>query len=258
MKFFTGLLAGIALALSPARAQVVEVLAPAWAYQLSPGMRLAELRTQAGRVYTRVKIEALDTQRIQFTHSQGRSIEFLVSIIDPTNPAAAGVGRRAPAGPLAAMMTNRERQVTGVDKLNESEQLVLKDYVERPSAIIPRWINSANNLSASEVQSLSAWLNQVRQARHPEVKPKVAAPAFQGPVHVPLDNWISGRTFTGFKQGRIFKLGNGQPWEQVDNKAAAFYPLANGGVLKVHIRAHGAIYIMSVEGAGDIVVKPAW
>ncbi len=74
-------------------------------------------------------------------------------------------------------------------------------------------------------------------------------------IQLPIDTWIKG-DFVGFEQGRVFQLGNNQSWQQLDNKTIKFYRDASGHAAKVHIRASGGSYYMSVEGAGEIWVKP--
>lgn len=245
---------------SPGSLRAVDVLAPYWAYQIGIGMRLAELRTVAGKRYTGVTVEAMDQQRIQFTHSRGRSVEFLVSILDPNLYVGAGGApqngapqnvqpRRTAGGPLALMMTAREREATGVDKLEISEQSVLKRWLSYTSLDFPSAGTGTHKLDRQEQQALGNWLAQKHSALHAADGPGV-------PIQLPIKSWISGRDFTGFQQGRIFQLGNGQSWQQTDQTAAQFYPDVSGKPIHVHIRASGAHYLMSVQGAGEIFVKP--
>lgn len=241
---------------SPGSLRAVDILAPYWAYQIGIGMRLSELRTVAGKRYTGVTVEAIDQQRIQFTHSQGRSVEFLVSILDPNLYVGAGGApqndrrpRAVVVGPLAAMMSARERVATGVDKLEVSEQTVLKRWLAYASLDFPSAGTGTHKLDRQEQQALGNWLAQKRSAWHAGEGPGA-------PIQLPVKSWISGRDFTGFQQGRIFQLGNGQSWQQTDQRAASFYSDATGKPIPIHIRASGGYYIMSVQGAGEIVVKP--
>lgn len=247
---------------SPRSLRAVDVLAPYWAYQIGIGMRLPELRTVAGKRYVGVRVEAIDQQRIQFSHSRGRDVEFLVSILDPNLYAGAGGApqngappqndrpRRHIVGPLAAMMSAGEREATGVDKLEVSEQTVLKRWLAYTSTDFPSAGTGTHKLDRQEQQALGNWLAQKRSALHAGEGPGV-------PIQLPVNSWISGLDFTGFQQGRIFQLGNGQAWQQTDQRAAQFYSDASGKPIRVHIRANGGHYLMSVDGAGEIFVKPA-
>lgn len=253
------LLLTTAVCMTPVLAQVIVVLPPAWAYQIDVGMRLSELRTVSGKHYTRVRVEALDTQRIQFTHSQGRAIEWLVSIIDPNtygNPAAGqngGGGRRPVAVPgcLAAMMTDQQRAETGVDKLVESEQLTLKNWLGQGTASFPMANNGTHKLDRHEKATLMRWLNQKRVETNPGQSPPV-------PIRLPVNSSIAGQEFTGFEQGRVFKLNNGQLWQQTDTTTRQYSRQFGGAPIRVHIRAAGLHYLMNIEGAGEIMVKPYW
>ena len=244
--------------IAPVMAQVA-VLAPPWAYQIVVGMRLPELRTVSGKHYTRVRVEALDTQRIQFTHSQGRAIEWLVSIIDPNtygNPAAgqSGDGGRRPVavvmpGCLAAMMTDQQRTESGVDKLVESEQLTLKNWLSQGTASFPTANSGTHKLDRNEKAALMRWLNQKRVETNPGLSPPV-------PIRLPVNSSIPGQEFTGFEQGRVFKLNNGQLWQQTETTTRQYSRQFGGAPIRVHIRAAGLHYLMSIEGAGEIMVKP--
>ena len=64
-------------------AQGVEVMAPHWAYHLQVGMRLEELRTVSGATNRNVRIQALTTVQMQFSHSRGTQVELLTNIVDP-------------------------------------------------------------------------------------------------------------------------------------------------------------------------------
>lgn len=240
--------------IAPARAQV-QVLAPAWAYQLQVGMRLSELRTVAGKQYFGVTIEALDTMQIQFTHSQGRRVEYLVSIRDPNTYATAPAPQnnaRQEVGPLAAMMSAQNRAATGVDKLNDDEQMTLKNWLPEAKARFPTSTGLNDKLTAQERSALSYWLNHKRA----ELIPAVAAEMI-GQIHVPLDSYIAG-DFVGFELGRVYRLSNHQAWKQIDRTAMSVYPDASHRPVKVHIRAAGGdFYFMSVQGVkGEIMVKP--
>lgn len=252
MLFLTGV-----ACMAPVMAQVVQVLPPPWAYQINVGMRLGELRTVSGRQYTRVRVEALDNQRIQFTHSQGRSIEWLVSIVDPktyaNSPAPQnGAGGRVAAGSLAAMMTAQNRVATGVDKLDELEQLTLKNWLGQGRAPFPTANNGMHKLDPREKAAMERWLDQKRI----EMNPGLAAQPPGPPIQLPVNSWISAQDFTGFQQGRVFNLGNGQSWQQTDQTNQRFSRQVSGGVIKVHIHAEGGLYRMSIHGAGQIFVKP--
>lgn len=68
---------------TPRTAHAVDVMAPYWAYELKVGMRLAELRTMSGVTYRKVRIEAMTTVQMQFSHAGGVQVELLTNIIDP-------------------------------------------------------------------------------------------------------------------------------------------------------------------------------
>lgn len=256
MVLFPLMLALMVLAcVTPARAQV-QVLPPAWAYQLSVGMRLAELRTVAGKQYTHVTIEALDTMQVQFTHSRGRRVEYLVSIRDP-NTYEPAPQRKIPqgqgqwVGPLAVMMSDRQRAATGADKLDDNEQMTLKSWLGQARAPFPTVNNGMQKLSPQEKSAMEAWLDKRRVEMHPSL---VAGPPSVAP-QLPVNSSILG-DFLGFAQGRVFQLSNHQSWQQIDNKTIKFYRDITGKPVRVNIRASGLHYLMSVEGAGEILVKP--
>lgn len=145
LSVFSGLalaLAGIGME----TASGIEVLAPYWAYQLQAGAFLSELRTLNGVTYRNVRIQAISVQQMQFSHSQGISIEWLTNIVDPNQYLQRGMDiprqtrsgggsalaarARAPEpnpnvglnGPLAQMMSAPQQVSTGVVKLTHREQ----------------------------------------------------------------------------------------------------------------------------------------
>lgn len=159
----------------------------------------------------------------------------------------------AQTGPLAAMMPAHTRAASGVDKLNLYEQESLTRWLKNGNMQSPTTTTWVRKLEYSEREVLTAWMNQKRAALHP------AQPVMAGPApRMPVDSWIRGQDFSGFQNGRIYRLGNGQAWQQIDNTAANYYPDMSGNVVKVHITANnGNNYIMTVAGAGQILVVPA-
>lgn len=148
---------GIGAGLGPgvsARAQI-EILAPYWAYQLEAGTFLAELRTFSGVTYRNVRIQAINVQQMQFSHSRGVNIEMLTNIVDPNqylqrgmevprqgggNKSGGGYVTVVPVpvpkqrepdatvglnGPLAQLMAAPQQVSTGVVKLTHREQNAL-------------------------------------------------------------------------------------------------------------------------------------
>lgn len=133
----------------------IEILAPYWAYQLEAGTFLAELRTFSGVTYRNVRIQAINAQQMQFSHSRGVNVEMLTNIVDPNQylqrgmdvprqgggnskgggyvtvvPVPAPKKREPDAtvglnGPLAQLMAAPQQVSTGVVKLTHREQYAL-------------------------------------------------------------------------------------------------------------------------------------
>lgn len=147
LSVISGFTLAFATLAAPETARGLEVLAPYWAYQLQAGAFLAELRTFSGVTYHNVRIQAINAQQMQFSHSRGVNMEMLTNIVDPNhylqpgmkvNPPRQGGGRaasreREPApeptvgrnGPLAQLMPAPTQVTTGVLKLTHWEQKAL-------------------------------------------------------------------------------------------------------------------------------------
>lgn len=82
LSVFSGVLLALTGLEVGATAQI-QVLAPYWAHDLEAGTYMAELRTLRGVTYRNVRIQAINAQQMQFSHSQGVNVEWLTNIVDP-------------------------------------------------------------------------------------------------------------------------------------------------------------------------------
>jgi|GEM_PF-2460657 len=170
------------------------------------------------------------------------------------NANAAANQQRAQTGVLAAMMTPQQRAASGVDKLDVHEQEALRQWVTVPSVGEPRINTWRQKLNDNERQVLVAWLNQKRfNNLPPAMQEQVPGPPVNRGMQMPVTTYLAGN-FDGFSPGKIYRLQNGQSWQQTSGKTQSFYPFSNG--TKVFIREGGqGTYILTIQGAGDINVR---
>lgn len=189
LSVFSGLAWGLALVSAglavpgTARAQV-EIMAPYWAYQLQAGTFLAELRTMTGVTYRNVRIQAINVQQMQFSHSRGVNIEMLTNIVDPnqylqrgmevpSQPRGGGGNtvvvapqprEREPDatvgvnGPVAQLMAAPLQVTTGVLKLTHREQQALIAWAKSDGSGGTRGLG-LDKLTEYERAQLMDWLS---------------------------------------------------------------------------------------------------
>lgn len=169
----------------------VQILAPYWAHQFQAGTFLAELRTMTGVTYRNVRIQAINAQQMQFSHSRGVNIEMLTNIVDPNqylqrgmdvpsqprggNGGRSGGGgntvvvvpvpreREADAtvgvnGPLAQLMAAPQQVTTGVLKLSHREQNALIAWAKSDGSGGTRGLG-LDKLTEYEKAQLMEWLS---------------------------------------------------------------------------------------------------
>jgi chemotaxis protein histidine kinase CheA len=170
------------------------------------------------------------------------------------NANAAAAQRSMQTGVLAAMMTPKQRAASGVDKLDVHEQEALNHWLRTPSLNKPMINTWEQKLESHELQVMVAWLNRKRfDNLSPAMKEQVPGPPINRGMQMPLSTYLTGN-FDGFSPGKIYRLQNGQSWQQTNGKTQSFYHFSNG--TKVFIREAGqGTYIMTIQGAGDINVK---
>ena len=119
-----------------------------------------------------------------------------------------------------------------------------------------------DHLTDAQIKALDAWFTDY-QRNHSPCTPSAAAPAMAATAApaAPAGDVIVAHldgNFTGWGSDTVFKLDNGQVWEQVDDSVLSIGAIKNP---KVTIRK-GLIsaYYLSVEGVNDSVavrrVKP--
>lgn len=214
---------------------------------------------EANRAKRKAQLAAAERERNRLEEAERqRQHEIELANIQVKQAQAAAMQQQASAthvGPLAALMSPRDRALTGVDKIPDDQQMVLQAWLTQPLASFPTAASSVNQLVEDERLTLMSWLNQKRVEKNPQY---VAGPG-QG-LHLPVKSWIQGSQFMGFHPGRVYKLGNGQSWVQVSDKTTQVYPDMSGHVKHVYIEATfaGSTYRMIVDGAGEVMVKPGW
>lgn len=183
LSVFSGVLLTLTGLEVGAQAQI-QVLAPHWAYQLQAGTFLAELRTMTGVTYRNVRIQAINVQQMQFTHSRGVNIELLTNIVDPNQylqpgmqvtppPQSGGTAvvvvpaprrEREPDatvgvnGPVAQLMAAPLQVTTGVLKLTHREQSALIAWAKSDGSGGTRGLG-LNKLTEFEKAQLMDWLS---------------------------------------------------------------------------------------------------
>lgn len=266
-------LAGLGLGLGvglPGAAQGVEVMAPHWAYQLQVGMRLEELRTVSGVTYRNVRIQALTTVQMQFSHSRGTQVELLTNIIDPNqylDPAKVVVtpgrghgGGAVPGGygtvplvgkngPLASEMPLAVRTSSGVEKLTAGEQQQLIRWVESDGRRDPQG-TGLEKLTRGEQRELiewvSAWLTKepMEQAGGGGQNPPDAFTVGGGRLP---EGAVKGQIsrFFGFAKDQRFEMRDGTKWRQLDDTRLGVSSLTSPNVV---IYPWNGGWVMQVEG----------
>ncbi|WP_395736215.1 hypothetical protein [Prosthecobacter sp.] len=156
-------------------------------------------------------------------------------------------------GPLAAMMSSRDRAASGVDKLDMNEQAALREWVMNPNLQSPNNNTWRQKLQQQEREVLAAWLNQKRfDNLSPAMKERVPGPGVNHDDGA-VSSFLQGN-FDGFAPGKIFHLVNGKAYQQTGGRTQSFYSYSNG--TKVTLRPIGSgIYVMNVPGAGEVNVK---
>lgn len=185
LSIFSGVLLVLTGLEVGAKAQV-QILAPYWAHQFQAGTFLAELRTMTGVTYRNVRIQAINAQQMQFSHSRGVNIEILTNIVDPnqylqrgmdvpSQPRGGNSGggntvvvpvpreREADAtvgvnGPLAQLMAAPQQVTTGVLKLSHREQNALIAWAKSDGSGGTRGLG-LDKLSEYEKAQLMEWLS---------------------------------------------------------------------------------------------------
>ena len=113
-----------------------------------------------------------------------------------------------------------------------------------------------DHLTDAQIKALDAWFADYQRS-HPSCGPTPAAPAMaapQAPAATPAADVIVAHldgSFTGWGNDTVFKLDNGQVWEQVDDSVLSIGAIKDP---KITIRK-GLIsaYYLSVEGVNDSV-----
>lgn len=269
---------GGTLALLGGAAHAVDVMAPYWAYQLQVGMRLEELRTHSGVIYRNVRIQAMTTVEMQFSHSRGVSVELMTNIIDPNQylkpatvvpgagsnvhgaaPPAGGnaVGRN---GPLAEAMPAAVRVASGVEKLTPAEQRAVMRWAESDGSRNTQGLG-LEKLTRTEQQHLINWLSaqitsqQSDQAGTSSGRQNPPDAFTAGGGQLPQGSVRSQiHHFFGFEPGRTFQLQDGTKWQQLDEVHVGVNALTSP---KVVIYPWRDSWVMQVEGQEQRVhVKP--
>ena len=122
-----------------------------------------------------------------------------------------------------------------------------------------------DHLTDAQIKALDAWFTDYQRSHGPcaatAAAPVMAAPAVPAMAAAPAGDVIVAHlegNFTGWGNDTVFKLDNGQVWEQVDDSVLSIGAIKNP---KVTIK-RGLIsaYYLSVEGVSDTVavrrVKP--